>query len=176
MTCLAEGVCVLVVAGTELIFFPGAVLDWDGSSADNSGCFGCCCAVLPSVKDCLVSQMLPVRRRARRCRELARTAGQSWPKEHFPHGQYKLGQLAGRDWSLKGDRLDVSQQWGAAVLSITGFSGVSFFNFIITISRSIFYFVSVINLLLAQTMQFLLFPRFSFPSQQGRGSEWLCGA
>lgn len=42
MTCLAEGVCVLVVAGTELIFFPGAVLDWDGSSADNSGCFGCC--------------------------------------------------------------------------------------------------------------------------------------
>lgn len=41
---------------------------------------------------------------------------------------YQLGgQLAGRDWSLKGDRLDIGQQWGAAVLGITGFSGVSFF-------------------------------------------------
>lgn len=41
------------------------------------------------------------------------------------------GQLAGSDRSLKGDRLDISQQWGTAVLGITGSSGVSFFLFLL---------------------------------------------
>lgn len=158
---------------------------WDRGSFLPRSCFGFRMGAMLITADVLVVAAqcfphsrtvwclrLPVRRQARRWEG---TGQDSWPElakgisptiGHLV--QYQLGeQLAGRDWSLKGGRLDIGQQWGAAVLGITNFSGVSFFLFFfITIiitssssSSSIFYFVSVIKLFLTQTLRlFTFFP------------------
>lgn len=97
--------------------------------------------MLPSVKDCLVSQTA--------CEEVfkelggsrARTADQSWPKEYSPPqsvmSSINWGQLAGRDWSLMEDRLDIGQWVGRSCIGHHWFLWSFFFiSVIFTISSS----------------------------------------
>lgn len=179
VSCLAEDVCVLVVPGIELVCFQELFWIGDGGSADSSGCFGCCCAVLPSVKDCLVSQSCLSGGMQGEGRELARTAAKGVLPTTKHHVQYKRGAGGWEGLDTEGEQAGHQSALGSSCIGHHWFLWSFFLDFfitiIITISSSIFYFVSVIKLFLAQTMHFLLFSQFSSPSQRGRGSEWLCG-
>lgn len=122
---------------------------------------------------------LPVRRHARR----GEGAGQDSCQRSTPttkhHVQYKLGAGGWEGLDTEGEQAGHQSVLGSSCIGHHWFLWSLFLDFfitiIITISSSIFYFVSVIKFFLAQTMHFLLFSQFSSPSQQGRGSEWLCG-